>query len=61
MSRHWLRLELKKVDRNTDRETWKEFSRWLRMARNEVERKLKYIISPKRILAEGKMVLRNGR
>lgn len=60
MGKHWLRLELKKVDRSTDRKTWGEFSRWLRVARNKTERQLQYIIGDKYVLAEGKMVLRKG-
>ena len=37
MNKHWLRLVLKQVDRNTTKESWKELSRWLRIARNKIE------------------------
>lgn len=38
---HWFELELRNIDRNTDRETWRKISRWLRIARNKVEEKLR--------------------
>ncbi len=34
---HWFKLELKNIDRNTNRSAWKEISRWLRIARRKIE------------------------
>lgn len=38
--KHWLKLDLRNINRNTDKETWKAISRWLRITRNEIEQEL---------------------
>ncbi len=39
---HWLSFEIRNFDRNTDKATWKAISRWLRIVRNEVEKKIDF-------------------
>lgn len=39
--KHLFELKLRNIDRNTDKETWKRISQWLRVARNQIEQKIK--------------------
>lgn len=38
--KHWFKLSLRNIDRNTNKEKWKAISRWLRVARNKIEQEL---------------------